>query len=342
MAKRRLTQQQRRRIAERQQRRAQSLRAQPDPAAAELGAEQAGLIIAHYGRELDVEALEQPLAGTVVRCRMRANLEPLVTGDRVVWQPELASLDDDEPSGVVVAGLPRRSVLTRPDSHSGLPRPVAANIDEILIVIAPEPTPFANLIDRYLVAAEQLGIEPVIVLNKSDLITPERQPELEALLAMYQRIGYRTLTASTVADSGLDALRAALRDRTGILVGQSGVGKSSLIAALLPGVDIRIGALSEAESKGRHTTTTARLFHLPDGGDLIDSPGIREFGLEHLDRAQIERGFVEFHPWLGRCRFRDCAHEQEPGCALHEALANGDIDPRRMESYRAILSSLAT
>lgn len=340
MAKRKLTHQQSRRIAHTQSRRAQQPRDRAVGNDSELGSEQTGLVIAHYGRQLDVEALDTLLTGTIVRCRLRTNIAPLVTGDRVIWQPEVASLESDEPRGVVVAGLPRRSELNRPDSHSGQPKPVAANIDELLVVIAPEPQPFANLIDRYLVAAEQLGIEPVIVLNKSDLVTPDRRAALDALLAVYQRIGYRTLEASTHTATGLDAVREALRDRTGILVGQSGVGKSSLIGALLPGIDIRIGALSEAESKGRHTTTTARLFHLPSGGNLIDSPGIREFGLGHLDRGQIEQGFVEFHPLLGRCRFRDCAHQQEPGCALTEALASGAIDPARMRSFRAILSSL--
>jgi len=177
-----------------------------------------------------------------------------------------------------------------------------------------------------------------LLLNKSDLLDPARRPELEALLERYRAIGYTVLRASTVDAQGLDALCAQLRDRTSVFVGQSGVGKSSLIRALIPGVDIRIGELSTAESKGRHTTTTAKLFHLPGGGDLIDSPGIREFGLDHLDRAQIEQGFVEFHEWLGRCKFRDCRHDREPGCALREALAQGRIDPERMRSFLTIVN----
>lgn len=339
MAKRRLSTQQTRRIRASQAQRASRAGALPEEAGGELGGEQQGLVIAHYGRQLDVEALEGALCGQVLRCHLRANLEPLVTGDRVVWQPRLDT-EDNPTSGVVVASLPRRSLLSRPDSHAGIPRPVAANIDQIVVVIAVQPEPFANLIDRYLVAAEAAGIEPVLLLNKSDLLDPRSQVAIEPLLAIYRGLGYRVLTCSTRLASGLDGLRALLAGTTSVFVGQSGVGKSSLISALLPGVDIRIGELSQAESKGRHTTTTARLFHLSEGGgELIDSPGIREFGLGHLSRDQIEAGFRELQPLLGRCRFRNCRHEQEPDCALREAEERGDIHPLRSNSLRAILAS---
>lgn len=342
MSKRRLTHQQSRRIAAGQQRRAARLDSDSGADEAGLGSEQPGLVIAHYGRQLDIEASEGELAGQLVRCRLRSNLEPLVTGDRVVWRPELESLAGAEPTGVVVAGLPRRSLLTRPDSHSRRPKPVAGNIDRIVVVIAPQPEPFPNLIDRYLVAAEISGIPPLLLLNKCDLLTAEQAVALDQLLARYAAIGYPTLRASSHDGGGLDALRAALQGRTSVFVGQSGVGKSSLIAALLPGVDIRVGALSEAESKGRHTTTTARLFHLPDGGDLIDSPGIREFGLGHFTRGEIEAAFPEIRALLGRCRFRDCAHEQEPDCALREAEASGAIAPERLLSFRQIIAELGS
>ena len=333
MTKRRLTHQQATRI--RTSQRASAARVDNKPAAHdddELGPEQPGLIIAHFGRQVDVEILSGERAGAIQRCHLRANIEALVTGDRVVWRERANA------NGVIVASLPRHSLLSRPDVHLQQPKPVAANVDRIIVVIAPEPQPFANLIDRYLVAAEATDIPPLLLLNKSDLLDPARHPELEALLERYRAIGYTVLRASTIDAQGLDALCAQLRDRTSVFVGQSGVGKSSLIRALIPGVDIRIGELSTAESKGRHTTTTAKLFHLPGGGDLIDSPGIREFGLDHLDRAQIEQGFVEFHEWLGRCKFRDCRHDREPGCALREALAQGRIDPERMRSFLTIVN----
>lgn len=341
MSKRRLTQQQSRRIVAGQQRRAARVDSDSGADEAGLGSEQAGLVIAHYGRQLDIEPDEGELAGRLVRCRLRTNLEPLVTGDRVVWRPELESLAGDEPSGVVVAGLPRQSLLTRPDSHSGRPKPVAANIDRMVVVIAPQPEPFPNLIDRYLVAAEISGIPPLLLLNKSDLLGAAERAALTQLLDRYRAVGYATLVASSHEGDGLATLRAALQGHTSVFVGQSGVGKSSLIGALLPGLDIRVGALSEAESKGRHTTTTARLFHLPDGGDLIDSPGIREFGLGHFARADIEAAFPEFRPLLGHCRFRDCAHEQEPDCALLAAFDAGAIAPERMASFRQMVAELA-
>ena len=256
-----------------------------------------------------------------------------MTGDRVVWC-------EGDPTGVVVARLPRDSALSRPDPHGKL-KPVAANIDQILVVIAPYPEPHANLIDRYLVAAEVVGIEPVIVLNKIDLLEddPVLAARMEALLAIYPTLGYRILRTSSRA-GGLASLHEALRERTSVFVGQSGVGKSSLVNTLLPAADLRVGALSENRQKGTHTTTTAQLFHLACGGSLIDSPGIREFGLWHMSRDEVEQGFREFRALLGQCKFRDCRHEGEPGCALLDALERGAISAGRLDSYRHIVASL--
>ncbi|MCG6658681.1 small ribosomal subunit biogenesis GTPase RsgA [Halomonas campisalis] len=340
MSKRKLSRQQRWRIekvqAERNRRAGQrDAREAQRLAAGEYGPERPGRVIAHFGRTLDVRGED----GTTLRCHLRANLEGLVTGDRVVWR----AAEDDQGrvvDGVVVARGERTSVLERPDARGQL-KPVAANIDQILIVFAVEPAPHANLIDRYLVAAEATGIAPVLVLNKIDLL-PEGGGELMALLERYAALGYPVVTTTTAEATGLAALLKRLDGRTSVFVGQSGVGKSSLIDRLLPDEELRIGALSKDSRKGTHTTTTARLYRLPAsrGGELIDSPGIREFGLTHLDEQQVAEGFIEFRPLLGRCRFRDCRHRQEPGCALLAAVERGDIHPQRFASYRRIVDSL--
>jgi ribosome biogenesis GTPase len=298
-------------------------------AAGELGAEQPGRVIARYGSQADV----RDGSGQVHRCHLRSNLGSVVAGDEVVFCA-------GEDTGVVVARGARRTALRRPDKHGKL-RTVAANIDRVIIVIAPQPEPHANLIDRYLVATENLGAEAVILLNKVDLLADDepQRAHLEAILEPYPALGYRVLRTSARAPAEL-TLASLLDGHTSILVGQSGVGKTTLVNALLPGLNERTGTLSADSGKGRHTTTTARLFTLPGGGALIDSPGIREFGLWHMDRAEVERGFREFREQIGQCRFRDCRHEGEPGCALVAAAAAGAIHPARLASYRHIVASL--
>ena len=299
-----------------------------------LGPEQMGIIIAHYGTQLIIEPVGEQ--GERYRCYLRRNLPPLVTGDRVVWR----SSDNKDTGGVVVALGDRNNLISRPDSRGQL-KPVAANVDYMIVVIAPVPVAYSNLIDRYLVAAEHVGITPVILLNKMDLlVNDESRLVFDTMLDKYKSIPYSVITASTQTEHGLDELKQFLKDRTSVFVGQSGVGKSSLVNVLLPNVDTKVGPLSGNSGKGTHTTSSAQLFHFPAGGSLIDSPGVREFGLWHMEPEDVFYGFKEFRSFLGRCKFRNCCHKEEPGCAIRQALSDGDIHPERLDSYESILNSL--
>ncbi|MDT0501894.1 MULTISPECIES: small ribosomal subunit biogenesis GTPase RsgA [unclassified Halomonas] len=341
MSKRKLSRQQRWRIEKIQAERAaratrHDVQEEALLTAGDYGAEQPGRVMAHFGRTLDVRPNADDES---IRCHLRANLDGLVTGDRVIWRGR-TDTEGRIVEGVVVARGERDNVLERPDARGQL-KPVAANIDQILVVFAVEPEPHPNLIDRYLVAAEATGIPPVLVLNKVDLL-PDGGGELMALLQRYAALGYPVVATTTAREDGLASLLSRLAGRTSVFVGQSGVGKSSLIDRLLPDEGLRIGDLSKDSRKGTHTTTTARLYRLPraEGAELIDSPGIREFGLGHLTERQVTEGFIEFRPYLGQCRFRDCRHRQEPGCALLAAVEREEIHPERFASYRRILDSL--
>lgn len=294
----------------------------------ELSSEQQGLIICRYSKHFEVEALEGDDQGAVHHCVARTNLGTLVAGDKVVWR---AGADQ---TGVIESRLERSTILERPDNFGNL-KAVAANINQMLIVIACEPVPQPNLIDRYLVAAELMNIRPVIVFNKADLITDDNAEGFEDLLQRYQALGYQTvkIISSRHQQSDLSNLPELVDQRTSIVVGQSGVGKSSFINTLLPEAHLEVGELSHASGEGTHTTTKAKLFHLPCGGQLIDSPGIRDFSLWHIDISQLQQGFVEIAALLGRCRFRNCRHELEPGCAILGAVDDGRIGPERFSSY---------
>jgi ribosome biogenesis GTPase len=284
-------------------------------------------VLVNYGKSVLVE----DDAGCVYRCVVRRNLRQIVSGDRVTWEPVGTR------EGVINTIEPRHTVLQRADS-ANRNRALAANIDQILIVAAPLPAYDAFLIDRYLVAAELAGATPLVVVNKSDLLDPQTADASGDALREYAANGYGTLLTSVRENVGIDKLAQALVNRTSILVGQSGVGKSSLINRLLPELDILIGKLSDASGQGRHTTTATTLYHLPQGGDLIDSPGVRDFRLGETAPADLARGFREFRPYLGLCRFQNCRHLSEPGCAVKAAVRKGEISERRLTSYTQLVN----
>lgn len=288
------------------------------------GNEKKGLVLAVFGAEAEIE----DEVGNSVQCHLRKNAEPVITGDNVLWQP------DQSHSGVVVSHLPRKSLF-----YSKNKRLIAANVDAIVIVTAPLPIFSEYMIDRYLVAAENLKIRPVILLNKIDLLDTENKKNIETQLAVYEKLGYSVLFSSALFAESLTDLDKFLHDKTAVLVGASGVGKSSIIRALTSHPEARVGDTS-AMGLGKHTTTVTRLYHLIHGGNLIDSPGVREFGLSNIGKENVMQGFVEFLTFLNQCKFRNCTHQKEPGCAIMAALENGEISQQRFESYEKILAEV--
>ena len=280
-----------------------------------------GRVIAAHGRQYLVELAD----GSRLSCFPRGKKSEIACGDRV----DIQRTSDDQ--GVVEAIQPRTSLLYR--SNEIRQKLIAANVDQILIVVATEPGFSDELVTRALLAAESEEIEPLIVLNKCDLA--DKLPGARQRLAVLAGLGYRVIELS--ARDHAEDLRPWLAGKTSVLVGQSGMGKSTLVNALIPEAQAATREISQALDSGKHTTTHATLYHLDATSDLIDSPGLQEFGLGHLDRQEIELAFREFRPYLGQCRFRDCRHHREPGCALTAALAEGHIDAGRFAIYQRIV-----
>lgn len=229
----------------------------------------------------------------------------------------------------------RQTLFGRGD-HKGLFKPTAANLDQLMIVIAPQPAPSLDLITRYLVMAELHGIRPLIVVNKKDLGIPTTPPftDLPDLI----QLGYLVTQTSKDDEASLEALDQMVTGHTTLLAGQSGVGKSSLLNRLIPSLDALTGQLSKATGKGKHTTTTTRLYPLPQGGFLVDSPGVWEYGLWTIPTQALASAFIEFRPYIGQCKFRDCTHDHEPGCAIRCAVDAGEIAPSRHAAWRRLLA----
>ena len=285
-----------------------------------------GRVVAAHGRQYVVELAD----GLILPCFPRGKKSDIACGDRV----DIQRTSDDQ--GVIEAIQPRTSLLYR--SNEIKQKLIAANVDQLVIVVATEPAFSDELITRALIAAESEEIEVLIVLNKCDLT--DKVAAAREQLAVFAGLGYRILELSALKHA--EDLRPALFGMTSVLVGQSGMGKSTLVNALLPEAKAATREISQALDSGKHTTTHATLYHLDANSELIDSPGLQEFGLGHLDRNEIEYAFREFRPYLGQCRFRDCNHNREPDCALTAAIEAGKIDPRRFAVYHRIMGTQRT
>lgn len=291
------------------------------------------------GRVLGVQGLAsnvQAADGVVYRCATRRLLKTLSTdqrhvvaaGDRVMFRPAPGG------EGIIERVEPRYGVLSR--TSRGRQHIIVANVDQMLIVgSAAEPRLKPHLIDRFLVSAEKSRIRPLIVINKIDLVDPA---DFQPLVGNYSQMGYRVILASAVDATGVARLRHALAERETVIVGQSGVGKSSLLNAVDPQLELRTGAVSAETQKGRHTTTTARLIPFSDAGYVVDTPGIRQFQLWDIVKEEIGGYFRDLRPYVSRCRFPDCTHMHEDECAVKDAVADGWLDDRRYESYRHMIA----
>lgn len=331
--KRHLTQQQKRRISANRARRLEQRQEQQSTIDASSADQHTGIVIGRFGQHADVEIDNTE----TLRCHIRRSVESVVCGDRVIVSTEHDSAGAMQ--GVIEAVHDRASVLTRPDFYDGI-KPIAANIDQIIVVSAILPELSTHIIDRYLVACEETQIPAVIVINKIDLLSDDERASVEQELQIYRDLGYPVVYTSCKSETGMLPLQAVLNNKTSVFVGQSGVGKSSIINVLLPDADEQTGEVSGTSGLGQHTTTTAKLLHFPSGGDLIDSPGVREFGLWHLPIDSITKGFIEFRDYLGGCKFRDCKHLNDPGCLIRQAVEEGNICRQRFESYHKILATL--
>jgi ribosome biogenesis GTPase len=277
-----------------------------------------GTVVAAFGRHYEIELAD----GSLATGYPRGKKSPFACGDEV-------ELNND---GQITGHTPRRSLLYRSDAYRQ--KLIAANVTQLVLVVATEPSFSDLLLTRALVAAEHEGLHTLIVLNKCDLTT--ELPAARRLLAPFAALGYRIIELSAVVDAS--ALPPLLNGETSILVGQSGMGKSTLTNALVPHATAATREISSALDSGKHTTTYARLYRTTDCGALIDSPGLQEFGLVHLSAQEIEFAFVEFRPFIGTCRFRDCSHGAEPDCAIKTAASKGLIHSRRLEHYHQLIS----
>ena len=282
-----------------------------------------GLVVASYGKRYDVELADK----TRISCVTRGKKNDLACGDRVNIKLTATA------EGVVESSLPRTSLLYR--SNLIKSKILASNVTQIVIVLATQPSFYEALLNRCLIAAEAANIAPLIVLNKCDLTDIDNA---KSKLQLYADLGYQVMHLSAKQD--IQVIKQYLANHQSVLVGQSGMGKSTIINALLPNMNVRTQEISTVLDSGKHTTTATHLYHLDTNSSLIDSPGLQEFGLNHLSNEQVELAFKEFKPYLGKCRFNNCKHTHEPDCAILNAVNAGKISSVRLDFYQQLSREL--
>jgi ribosome biogenesis GTPase len=299
-----------------------------------------GLVIKSTGSWYEVQTDE----GRLIKCRIKGKFRtldikttnPVAVGDRVTVEPE-----PDQETGLITELEPRKNYIIRKSVNlSKQAQIIAANLDQaFLIVTLASPRTSLGFIDRFLVTAEAYDIPAKLIFNKLDLFSAEGLEILSQYQSIYEQAGYPCYSVSALKATNLDQLRELLKDKVTLVSGHSGVGKSTLINALLPGYELKTGDISDWSDKGKHTTTFAEMFKLPFGGYLIDTPGIRELGVFDIEKQELGRLFPEIRKLMDDCRFNNCRHINEPGCAVLEALEEGELEPSRYDSYLSIYNN---
>lgn len=276
----------------------------------------------------------------VVDVKDIGSVDPVAIGDRVKY------IDAGDGTGMIIEVLPRKNKLVRPDLDSSRRTPeaklleqvIVANIDQVIPVFSiAQPKPKWDLLDRYLISAESLQLSALICITKMDLVGYAGKELMDALYE-FEKIGYQVLWTSVRSRVGIQELKDAIKDKTSVFIGKSGVGKTSLLNVIQPGLGLRVNEVSQATGKGKHTTTHLEMFALDSGGDVVDTPGMREFGLWQVDNTNLAYLFLEMQPYIGKCKFGlDCSHTHEPSCAVKSAHENGKISTRRYNSYVKML-----
>ncbi|HYN55518.1 MAG TPA: ribosome small subunit-dependent GTPase A [Methylotenera sp.] len=283
-----------------------------------------GTVVAAFGKRFQVELSDKQR----ISCVTRGKKTDIACGDQVNIKLT------DKREGVVENILPRKTLLYRSNAFKS--KMLAANVTQIIIVLATQPSFYEALLNRCLIAAEAANIKALIVLNKCDLADND---DAKRKLALYTSLGYQVLALSAKED--ISTIRPYLQGEASILVGQSGMGKSTIINALLPNESVRTREVSQVLDSGKHTTTAAHLYHIDDNSQLIDSPGLQEFGLHHLSTDELEHAFIEFRPFLGKCKFNNCKHLQEPDCAITQAVHTNKVTAERFATYKLLRTEIS-